>query len=160
MQTQIFRQESEIKAPPKEVFAWHERPGAVEDLTPPWERVEVMERANSLHVGSRVVFKIHSGLIPQTWVAEHIEYDPPHLFTDVQRQGPFAHWLHRHRFEHTERGTTRMIDDIEYALPLGWLGELAVGWFVRAKLQRMFAYRHQVVAKALNRIEPVAAQAN
>lgn len=102
-----------------------------------------------------MVFKIRSGPIPQTWVAEHIEYDPPHLFTDVQRQGPFAHWIHRHRFESTERGTTKMIDEVEYALPFGWVGQLVAGWVVRAKLQKMFAYRHQVVAEALNRNESV-----
>jgi ligand-binding SRPBCC domain-containing protein len=156
MKIQTFRQESEINAPPAAVFAWHERPEAVEELTPPWEQVEMLERASGLQVGVHVVFKIRSGPVPQTWVAEHTEYDPPHLFTDVQRQGPFAHWMHRHRFEPTRRGTTRMIDEVEYALPLGWLGELVAGWFVRAKLQRMFAYRHQVVAQALNRNEPVA----
>ena len=150
MQKQIFRQESEINAPPEVVFAWHERPGAVEDLTPPWERFEVLEQANGLQIGARVVFKIRSGPVLQTWVAEHTEYDPPRLFTDVQRQGPFAHWVHRHRFEPVVPGKTRMIDEVEYALPIGWLGELAAGWFVRAKLRRMFAYRHQVVALAFN----------
>lgn len=156
MQKQTFRQESEIDAPPEQVFAWHERPGAVEDLTPPWERVEVLGRAKNLQIGARVVFKIHSGPLSQTWVAEHTEYDPPHLFTDVQRQGPFAHWVHRHRFEPFGKGQTRMIDEVEYALPLGWLGELVAGWFVRAKLQRMFVYRHQVVAQAMNRSESAA----
>lgn len=160
MQKQTFRQESEIDAPPEQVFAWHERPGAVEDLTPPWEKVEVLEHASSLQIGTRVVFKIRSGLVPQTWVAEHIEYNPPHLFTDVQRRGPFAHWVHRHRFEMVGQGKTRMIDEVEYALPFGWLGELAAGWFVRAKLQKMFAYRHQVVGQALNRNEFAVKAAN
>lgn len=150
MQTQTFYQESEINATPTAVFAWHERPGAVEELTPPWEKVEVLERAGNLQVGARVVFKIRNGPISQTWVAEHTEYNPPHFFTDVQRQGPFAHWVHRHRFESTERGRTKMIDEVEYALPFGCLGQCLAGWFVRAKLQRMFAYRHQVVALALN----------
>ena len=153
MQKQIFRLESEINARPKDVFAWHERPGAVEDLTPPWERVEMLVRAENLQVGARVVFKIRNGPLSKAWVAEHTEYNPPHLFTDVQRQGPFAHWVHRHRFEPTASGKTRMIDEVDYALPFVWLGELAAGWFVRARLQKMFAYRHQVVAKALNRNE-------
>ena len=27
----------------EEVFTWHERPGAFERLTPPWEKVKVLE---------------------------------------------------------------------------------------------------------------------
>lgn len=145
MRRHRFIKQSEIPAAPEAVFAWHEQPGAVEKLTPPWEKVEMLERGQSLQVGTRVVFKVFTGPIGQKWVAEHIEYDPPRLFADVQRQGPFAYWYHRHRFEPTERGTTLMTDDIEYALPMGWLGELVGGSFTRAKLQKMFEYRHQVV---------------
>ena len=66
-----------------------------------------------------------------------------------QRRGPFAYWRHRHRFEPTARGTTLMTDEVEYALPLGWLGELIAGGAVRARLQRMFDYRHRVVAEKM-----------
>lgn len=146
---QRFSKQSEILAPPDVVFAWHEKPGAVERLTPPWESVEMLERATGLHVGARVVFKVFTGPFWQRWVAEHTEYQPPHLFADIQRQGPFAYWHHRHRFEPTAHGTTLMTDDIEYALPLGWLGEFFGGAFTRRKLQRMFDYRHKVVAAAM-----------
>ena len=140
-----FIKQSEVPAKPEEVFAWHEAPGAVEKLTPPWEKVEMVERASSLRVGSKVVFKVFMGPFPQIWEAEHVEYDPPRVFADIQRKGPFAYWLHRHRFEPTGRGTTMMIDEIEYALPLGFLGELFGGAFTRAKLRKMFDYRHRVV---------------
>lgn len=42
-----------------------------------------------------------------------------------------------------------MTDEIEYALPLGWLGELVAGNFTREKLRRMFDYRHEVVARKM-----------
>ncbi|MBS1788783.1 MAG: SRPBCC family protein [Acidobacteria bacterium] len=147
MNTQRFIKQSEIAASPGAVFAWHELPDAVERLTPPWERAEVLEKSGGLKVGAKVVFKVYIGPFWRIWEAEHIEYDSPRLFVDVQRRGPFAYWLHRHRFEPTERGTTLMTDDIEYALPLGWLGELVTGSFTREKLQRMFDYRHRVVAE-------------
>lgn len=110
----------------------------------------MVQRATGLHVGARVIFKVYTGPFWRRWVAEHTEYEPPHLFADVQRQGPFAYWHHRHRFEPTARGTTLMTDEIDYALPLGWLGELFGGAFTRVKLQRMFDYRHQVVAQQFN----------
>jgi ligand-binding SRPBCC domain-containing protein len=54
--------ETEIPASPEEVFAWHEEPGAVERLTPPWEQVEMVERAReSARWGRRVVFKVVYG---------------------------------------------------------------------------------------------------
>ncbi len=145
MGRQVYIKETEIPARVEDVFKWHEEPGAVERLTPPWERVEMVERAESLRIGTRVIFKVFMGPIPQKWVAEHVEYDPPRLFVDRQIEGPFAFWLHRHRFEPTEWGTTRMIDEVEYQLPLGILGELFGGAFTKAKLKRMFDYRHKVV---------------
>lgn len=154
MGRQTFRKESEVNAAPAEVFAWHEEPGAVERLTPPWEKVQMVKRGESLRVGTQVIFRVFTGPISQLWVAEHVAYDPPRLFADQQRQGPFAYWLHRHRFEPTERGTTLMIDDVEYELPLGWLGELVGGAFTRAKLQKMFDYRHQVVLQHFGKATP------
>jgi ligand-binding SRPBCC domain-containing protein len=148
MNKQHFVKQSEVPAPPDAVFAWHEQPGAVERLTPPWERVEMVERGDSLRIGTRVIFKVFTGPFAKLWVAEHVEYDPPHLFADVQRRGPFAYWYHRHRFAPTGQGTTLMTDEVEYALPLGWLGALVGGGFVRAKLQKMFDYRHQVVQQS------------
>jgi ligand-binding SRPBCC domain-containing protein len=147
MKTRRFIKQTEIAAPPDVVFAWHERPGAVERLTPPWERVEVLERASGLQVGTRVVFKVYFGPFWRLWVAEHTEYKPPLLFTDVQRQGPFAYWRHRHRFEPTARGGTLMTDEVEYAAPMGLLGEMIAGGFIRRRLERMFDYRHGVVAE-------------
>ncbi len=151
MSKQKFIKQTEIFAPPELVFAWHEQPGVVEKLTPPWERVKVLERATDIKPGARVVFRVYTGPIGQNWVAEHTEYEPPHLFADIQRKGPFAYWYHRHRFERTERNTTMMIDEVDYELPLGVLGEIFGGAFTRRKLQRMFDYRHSVVSAAFER---------
>jgi hypothetical protein len=40
-------------------------------------------------------------------------------------------------------------DEITYALPLGALGQLFGAPIARAKLERLFAYRHEVTARAL-----------
>ena len=152
MEKQKFIKQTEIKALPAELFAWHEQPDALERLTPPWENVEIVQRGQGLSIGMRVVLKMKSGPLAQRWVAEHVEYEPPHLFADTQRSGPFAYWYHRHRFELTPRGTTLMTDEIDYALPLGRLGQWVAGWFVRGKLQKMFDYRHMVVTKAFENV--------
>jgi hypothetical protein len=95
-----------MKVQPAVVFAWLEQPGAVERLTPPWEGIEVLERASSLPVGAQIVFKVYVGSFWRLWIAEHTEYEPPYLFADIQRQGPISYRYHRHRFEPTVRGTS------------------------------------------------------
>ena len=41
----LFVAASRIEAPAEELFRWHAEPGALERLTPPWEHVEMIERA-------------------------------------------------------------------------------------------------------------------
>lgn len=151
MKKQKFIKQSEIEASPEELFAFHEDPEVLMKLTPPWERVEVIEFAGSIKVGTKTILKTFVGPFSQTWEAEHTEYIANRLFADVQRRGPFAYWYHKHRFEPTERGTTMMIDEVEYALPMGWLGDLFGSAYVRAKLNKMFNYRHKVLKKKFNK---------
>lgn len=144
-----FVKESHIDAPPEEVFAFHESPAALERLIPPWENMRVVESAGSLEVGSRVVLRGRVGPLPVQWVAEHMEYDPPTLFADRQVSGPFASWYHRHHCLGDGEGGTLLRDEVEYTLPLGWLGQLCGGWFIRGKLERMFEYRHDTTRKLI-----------
>ncbi|HVG39700.1 MAG TPA: SRPBCC family protein, partial [Pyrinomonadaceae bacterium] len=95
-----FVYESTINAPPERVFAFHELPDALRRLTPPWERVEVVQLAPNLRKGARAVLETKLfGLLKVRWVAEHTIYDPPRLFEDVQLSGPFKSWRHRHIIE-------------------------------------------------------------
>ncbi len=142
-----YVKESRIAAPPEDVFRFHESPGALQQLTPPWESVEVVESDGSLKPGSRVVIKTRQGLISVRWVAVHTEYDPPHMFADRQESGPFAFWYHRHRFLDDGEGGTLLRDEVEYRPPLGFLGRWFAGWFIRRKLERMFAHRHEVTRR-------------
>ncbi len=144
-----FVKESRIPAPPAAVFAFHESPGALQRLTPPWEKVEVLESPGTITPGSRVVLLTRIGPFPLRWVAEHTEYDPPHLFADRQVSGPFASWYHRHRMLDDGQGGTLLRDEVDYAPPLGALGRLLAGPMIRRKLARMFEYRHEVTLRDL-----------
>lgn len=127
----------------EELFAWHERPGAFQRLSPPFEHTEVDEPPTSLAVGTRVVLRQRLlGPIALPWVAEHVAYDPPHLFADRQASGPFAHWYHRHEFAAVDGGGSALTDNVEYRLPLGPPGAAVAGALVRRRLARLFDYRH------------------
>jgi ligand-binding SRPBCC domain-containing protein len=146
-----FVKETIIDAPPEVVFRFHEEPEALSQLIPPWEKMQIAESSGSLLPGARVVLRgsMGLGLLPIKWVAIHTEYDPPHLFADEQQSGPFVAWHHRHRFLDAGVGRTRLRDEIKYVLPLGRLGNWLGDWLVRRKLERMFAYRHQITQQLI-----------
>ncbi len=149
-----LRWETTVDASIDQVFAWHERPGALQRLLPPWEPIRVRsippasDSASLLAPGSRVELELTLPIpMRPRWVAEHTEYEPPIHFRDIARSGPFRHWEHRHRFEPTADGT-RVIDELDYELPLGRFGQLA-DRAVRARLHRVFTYRHSQLAADL-----------
>ena len=127
----------------EEAFAYHDRPGALNRLIPPWESVEIERSDQSLAVGSRVVMKTKVFGVPFRWVAEHTEYDPPNLFTDTQISGPFAAWTHRHQFTSVGRYAS-LRDCIEYRIPLGACGRLLGSGKAVGTLEKMFAFRHRI----------------
>jgi uncharacterized protein (TIGR01777 family) len=114
-----------IDAPIDEVFSWHERPGAIRRLSPPWQPVRVEREAASLRDG-RAVLRLPGGV---RWVAQHGEYEPPNQFVDTLVSLPLP-WRHRHEFEAVSPSTTRLTDVVETPIP----GSL---------LDEMFRYRHR-----------------
>ena len=142
-----FVKESVIRASPERVFAFHELPDAFERLIPPWEDVEIIQKADIRQIGSRAIMKIRTlGPIRERWVAEHTLYDPPHLFEDIQVDGPWKYWRHRHFVEPHQDGAV-LRDEIEYTAPFGAIGEFAVNFVMRDKMEKMFDYRHDVTKK-------------
>jgi uncharacterized protein (TIGR01777 family) len=142
-----FVHSSRIPAPAEEVFRWHEREGALERLTPPWERVEVISKDAGLAPGTRVDLRTRIGPLTQRWLAEHVECEAGRRFRDVQVQGPFARWDHTHEITPAGEDACVLEDRIDYELPGGRLGNLVGGAYVRGKLARLFTYRHETLAR-------------
>jgi len=139
-----FVKESVIRARPERVFAFHELPGVLGRLTPPWESARVIEHPPSLQVGARTVVETRVfGVVSVRWVALHTAYEPPRMFEDVQVSGPFRSWRHRHTVEPHAGGAT-LRDEVEYEPPLGPLGRALAPLLVEPRLRRLFDYRHEV----------------
>lgn len=143
----IFVSESVIQAVPERVFAFHELSDALRRLTPPWEKVNVIQLAPNLQPGSRAILETKLfGLFKTRWVAEHTVYDPPHCFEDVQISGPFKSWRHRHVIKSHPQGAL-LRDEINYEPPLGLLGRLVAPVLIEPRLQRLFEFRHRVTCE-------------
>lgn len=141
-----FEYSSRLPAPVERVFAFHERPDALDLLAPPGKKMCVVRRQGGLEAGAEVEFRIPAGPFSIRWLALHTEYEPNRLFTDVQRKGPFRYWRHRHRFE-PEGGGARLTDSIEFSLPGGPPVDALLGWLVKWRLRTYFRHRHQVTRR-------------
>jgi uncharacterized protein len=139
-----FVRRSPMPVTARQLFAWHEQPGAFERLTPGWQPSRVVGRSGGITDGSRVEVEVPllGGLVHQRLLVEHRDYVSGEQFVDFQLRGPFSRWAHTHRMESVADGTSLLVDSIDYALPVGALGEAVAGRFVRAELDRLFDFRH------------------
>ncbi|MHC4390555.1 MAG: TIGR01777 family oxidoreductase [Planctomycetota bacterium] len=134
---------------PNELYRWHERPGALERLLPPWERAKVVRQGRGLETDTRVELRVGLGPLWLPWVARHGQPTPGVEFSDEQERGPFARWLHHHRMKPASGGSSLLEDEVDYAPPLGALGQLIAGGMIQRKLDRMFTYRHATTLEDL-----------
>lgn len=139
-----FVKESFIRASPERVFAFHELPDAFRRLTPSWDGTRIVQSAPDLRPGATAIVEMRLfGLLRQRWVAQHTAYDPPRMFEDVQVEGPFKSWRHRHLVVPREEGAI-LRDEIEYEPPLRLIGRLTAPLLITPRLRRLFDYRHRV----------------
>jgi uncharacterized protein len=139
-----------LPVPAAEAFAWHEREGALERLSPPWERVRVLEKHGTIHDGDRVVLSV-AGTLGMTIEHVHRDFVAGRSFRDEQVRGPFSRLCHTHEVLPDGPHACVLEDRLEYALPLGGLGRALAGGVVRRRLERMFAYRHETLRRDLIR---------
>ncbi len=128
---------------PQAVFAWHERPGALERLTPPWANVDVLEKHGGIRDGAKVVLRVHRGPTSFRWELEHRDFELNRQFRDVQVSGPLKSWAHSHRFAPMEGGGTALEDEIELEPPLGAAGAAIGPSLIKKELGRLFRFRYR-----------------
>jgi ligand-binding SRPBCC domain-containing protein len=107
-------------------------------------------------VGSEIVVSIR--VLPflpirMHWVSEITEFEWNHHFADIQKEGPFKSFQHRHELR-AERGGTIVRDAIDYDIGFGWLGTLANILFTKPLLRKMFQYRQGAVERLLTTSPP------
>lgn len=140
-----IEQKSKIEASAEDVYSWHARKSAFARLMPPWERVSVLEMGQGLDVGRRTVLEMPLPWGRRLWVGEHTKHRQDRFFEDTQVEGPFKKWVHTHSFDPVEGGGSRLTDSVECSLPFGIFGKVFGSGFVRRKVEKGFAYRHELV---------------
>ena len=141
----VIERSTRIPFAAETVYAWHSRPGALERLTPPWEQIEILERAGGIENGSRTVLRVAIPPLAIRWTAIHRDNVPDRQFVDEQTEGPFAHWVHTHRFTPDGPHSSTLTDRIELTFPFGAVGTAAGLPLVRRRIDRFLAYRHALL---------------
>lgn len=149
MSTYRLIREQIISRPLDEVFAFFADARNLEALTPPWLRFEILTPGEiEMRVGSIIQYALRVHGLPIHWTTSITVWNPPFEFVDVQLRGPYVLWHHRHTFEPIGN-STRMIDEVNYRLPLGWIGRAMHSVIVRRDLKTIFDYREQAVKQLL-----------
>lgn len=151
MKDHVFTLNVRIARSAADVFAWHERPGALARLCPPWERIELIGSHDGIRDGARVRLRAKAGPFWTKWLVEHRDYVAGEKFRDVQLSGPLASWEHLHEIKAERSGSSFLTDTITYRLPYGAVGNAVGCAFVRRRLERMFAWRHAVTRADLEK---------
>jgi ligand-binding SRPBCC domain-containing protein len=154
MRIYTLEQVNLVPCPLDQAFAFFGNPYNLNKITPPWLDFSILYAPQEIYRGCILYYRLKLHGVPITWVTQIVEWDPPRRFVDIQLIGPYRLWHHLHEFEPGENGTL-IRDVVNYALPLGWLGRLAHRLFVRRDLERIFAYRQEMLGQLLGGTNPV-----
>jgi ligand-binding SRPBCC domain-containing protein len=72
---------------------------------------------------------------------------PPRLLVDEMIEGPFAVFVHEHRFEPEGENACVMHDTVTYQWGRSWWGNVVSAVGVRLYLTMLFLYRHHRTRK-------------
>ncbi len=141
----MLDQAQEIDASPEEVFAFFSDPANLARITPPWLRFRIHGAPPvALGEGSRIEYRIRWLVFRLRWVTRITRWRAPLEFEDRQERGPYAVWIHTHRF--SRRGEAVLMEDhVAYALPMGVVGRIVHGLHVRRQLEEIFEYRRRAI---------------
>jgi ligand-binding SRPBCC domain-containing protein len=116
-------------------------------ITPKRMNFRILSGADDkMHVGQIIRYKVTVlPFIRVQWKTEIRDVVAYHSFTDIQLQGPYKSWVHKHTFTEVEGGI-EMEDRLEYALPFGVLGTIVDYLVVKQEVRRIFQYRFDILS--------------
>jgi ligand-binding SRPBCC domain-containing protein len=126
---------------------WHyfEDEKNLEELTPPFLKFKVLNKSTpSIEAGTLINYSLRIHGVPARWRTRIERWEKNREFVDMQLRGPYRKWHHTHTFEPLGMGTL-MRDRVIFKLPMGLLGRVVAGSFVRGDVEAIFDFRRRFV---------------
>lgn len=133
----------------EKAWAYFSSPQNLQEITPDDLKFKVLtDLAGEKMYSGQIINYIVTPLlnIPMRWTTEIKHMEEGKYFVDEQRFGPYSFWHHKHFFKAVEDGV-ELTDIVDYALPLGPLGQFAHWLFVERQLKHIFNFRFQKLEK-------------
>jgi ligand-binding SRPBCC domain-containing protein len=137
----------------QEAWEFFSSPRNLSKITPGHMGFKILYLSGSekMYNGQIIRYKVNVlPFISLHWVTEITHVQELYYFVDEQRFGPFALWQHQHRFKEVHGGV-EMTDEVQYAVPLGILGQLAHWIFVSREVNNIFNHRFTVLEKLFSK---------
>ncbi len=137
-----------IRASLADAWSFFSDPRNLSKITPPEMGFETLTSGmpSKIHPGMVIEYRVRPlAGIPISWLTEITHVIEGQYFVDEQRVGPYAIWHHEHSFRAVDDHHVEMADRVTYRLPFQPFGEIVHRLLVRPQLDRIFAFREQVI---------------
>ncbi|MDT7543382.1 MAG: hypothetical protein QOE33_3286 [Acidobacteriota bacterium] len=98
--------------------------------------------SGQMFLGDTVTWEAVHFLVRQRLTSKIVAYERPRMFIDEMQRGAFARWRHTHRFIE-QSGSTLMIDDVDFASPLGVLGKLVDALLLKSYMTGFLVHHNE-----------------
>ena len=140
MRVRVFNSQLWVPQQREDVFSFFSDIKNLDAITPPWLTFRIQTPNVQIRRGALIEYRLRLHGFPVRWQTEITLWDPPVLFVDEQRTGPYSQWIHEHRFLQ-DSGGTLILDHVEYRIP-GWIFEPWVfHLMVGPDLEKVFQHR-------------------
>lgn len=149
MKIYTIRQKQFLPITIQEAWDFFSSPENLAKITPAKMNFRIVHNSGSGKIYAGQVIRYKVKVLPfcsVNWMTEITHVQEPFYFVDDQRFGPYALWHHQHHFKEVPGGV-EMFDEINYAVPLGWLGQFANWIFVGREVNAIFNHRFTTLEK-------------
>ena len=134
------------------VWEFFSLPSNLDKITPPAMKFNTLHITGGerMYSGQLICYKVSPlPLFRIRWTTEIKNVSYQKYFIDEQKHGPFSLWYHQHIFIEKPNGV-EMVDEVSYALPLGWIGRVVNLLFMETKVKGIFEYRRKAIDQIFN----------
>lgn len=153
-----FTKTSTLTAKADELFRWHARPATFKRLFPSWKDprkytfVLPEAKVDAIIKVSRKLPKIFRVFDLFSYTLKYTSVKTNSSLTTLMLQGPYAYWSHEQSYL-SEKGETKLKDQILYKAYLGRLGQKLLAPAIRRSIRRTLNYRQRLAESDLNVIK-------